>query len=309
MKITRRDLIKMAITAGLALTLEPASNFLPVFGQEPPKSGGADIVAIRNSAPAKMFEAGIKELGGMSRFVKKGQIVVVKPNIGWARTPAEGANTQPELIAKIVELCRREGAKKVYVFDNTCEFWRDCYTKSGIERAALDNNAIVIPANREKNYKTSVIKGAGVLKTVKAHELFIEADVVINVPVLKHHGGTQMSAALKNLMGAAWDRRYFHLNGLSRCIAEFSGLRRPDLTVIDAYRVIGAHGPRGLSERDAACEMIQLIGTDMVALDTAAAMILGYDPLKINHIVTAEKLGAGTMALDKLNIKKMVSPL
>jgi len=307
MKTTRRDFIKMAIAAGFALTLEPMADILPALAQTPSKN--PDIVAIKNSAPSKMFEAGIKELGGMSRFVKKGQIVVVKPNIGWAKTPEDGANTQPELVAAIVALCYREGAKKVYVFDNTCEFWRDCYAKSGIERAALDNNAIVVPANREKNYKTAALKSAAALKTVKAHELFMEADVVINVPVLKHHGGTQMSAALKNLMGAAWDRRAFHLNGLSECIAEFSNLRKPDLTVIDAYRVIAAHGPRGLSGRDTALEMSQLIGTDMVALDTAAAMILGYDPRKINHIAIAEKLGAGTMALDKLNIKKMADPL
>ncbi len=310
MKLTRRNFIKMSIAAGLALALEPVSNLTPALaGASFKSSGAADIVALKNSAPAKMFEAGIKELGGMSRFVKKGQLVVIKPNIGWARTPAEGANTQPELIARIIELCYKEGAKKVYVFDNTCEFWRDCYLKSGIEKAALDNNAIVLPANREKNYKTIAIKGATTLKDVKAHELFIEADVVINVPVLKHHGGTQMTAALKNLMGTIWDRRFFHLNGLSQCIAEFSNFRKPDLTVIDAYRVISAHGPRGLSDKDAALETTQLIGTDMVALDTAAAMLLGYDPLKISHIAIAEKLGGGTMALDKLNIRKMVDPL
>ena len=310
MKLTRRDFIKMGIAAGFALTLEPVSDLLPAIAQPSSGSGGGiDIVAIKNSPAEKMFEAGIKELGGMSRFVKKGQIVVIKPNIGWARTPAEGANTNPELVAKIVELCYREGARKVYVFDNSCEFWRDCYRKSGIEKAALDNNAVVVPANREKNYKTIAIKDAAALKTVKAHELFIEADVIINVPVLKHHGGTQMTASLKNLMGAAWDRRFFHLNGLSQCIAEFSSFRKPDLTVIDAYRVIGAHGPRGLSDKDAVLEMTQLIGTDMVALDTAAAMILGYDPLKISHIAIAEKFGAGKMALDKLNIKKMADPL
>lgn len=301
MKLTRREFLKLGLSAGVALIANPFSNLL--FAEDN-KVKDPDMVGVRNGTAVEMFESGIKEFGGMSRFVKKDQTVVVKPNIGWAKTPAEGANTQPELVAKIIEHAYKAGAKKVYVFDNTCNGWQECYKTSGIEKAAREANATVLAANKVETYKKREIKG-NKLKDALVNELYLEADVVINVPVLKHHGSATMTSALKNLMGVVWDRRFYHRNGLHECIAEFAGLRKPDLTIIDAYQVMTANGPRGLSKADVALRRMQIIGTDMVALDTAAAKILEFDPLKINHIPMAEKLGIGTMNLDKLAIKRI----
>jgi len=303
MKISRRDFIKMGIGAGLALTCGSFADTL--FAAEDKKSAAADMVAVRNGSAAQMFEAGIKELGGMSRFVKSGQIVVVKPNIGWAKTPADGATTQPDLVAKIVDHAYKAGAKSVYVFDNTCNEWSKCYSLSGIEQASKDSKASISPANKKESYKKKTADKAKILKNAEVHELYLEADVIINVPVLKHHGSAQMTAALKNLMGVIWDRKFWHGNGLHECISEFPLYRKPDLNIIDAYSVMLKNGPRGTSAADLSLKRMQIIGTDMVAVDTAAAKIMELDPLKIAYLPLAEKLGIGTMAIDKLNINKV----
>jgi uncharacterized protein (DUF362 family) len=279
----------------------PFSNLL--FAEEN-KVKDPDMVGIQNGTAAEMFESGIKELGGMSRFVKKDQTVVVKPNIGWAKTPADGATTQPDLVAKIIEHAYKAGAKKVYVFDNTCNNWQECYKTSGIEKAASDASASVAAANKEASYKKRNA-GGKILKDVMVHELYLEADVVINVPVLKHHGSATMTSALKNLMGVVWDRRFYHGKGLHECIAEFAAVRKPDLNIIDAYQVMTRNGPRGISKSDIALRRMQIIGADMVAVDAAAAKVMELDPAKINHIVMADKLGIGTMNLDKLSIKRV----
>ncbi|HOD38933.1 MAG TPA: DUF362 domain-containing protein [Candidatus Wallbacteria bacterium] len=301
MKLTRREFIKLGLGAAVTMAANPFSNLL--FAEEN-KTKEPDIVGVQNGTAAEMFERGIKEFGGMSRFVKKDQIVVVKPNIGWAKTPQDGANTQPELVAKIIEHAYGAGAKKVYVFDNTCDGWRECYKNSGIEKAAQDGKASVMPANKVESYKKRDAKG-GKLKDVLVHELYLEADVVINVPVLKHHGSATMTSALKNLMGVVWDRRYYHRNGLHECIADFTAVRKPDLNIIDAYQVMTKNGPRGMSKSDVAMRRMQIIGTDMVALDTAAAKILEFDPAQIKYLPMAEKLGAGSMNLEKLSIKRI----
>lgn len=301
MKLTRREFIKLGIGAGIAMMANPFSDAL--FAAEN-KSADPDMIGIRNGAPAQMFESGIKEFGGMSRFVKPNQVVVVKPNIGWARTPELGANTQPELVAKIIEHAYKAGAKKVYVFDNTCNAWNECYQMSGIEKAAKDSNAAVSPANKIESYKKTAVKGVK-LKEAHAHELYLEADVVINVPVLKHHGSTKMTCALKNLMGVVWDRKYYHKHGLHECIADFATIRKPDLTIVDAYQVMTQNGPRGISKADVAMKRMQIIGVDMVAIDAAAAKILEYKTDDIKYIEMAHKLGIGSMDIDKLNIKRI----
>lgn len=301
MKISRREFIKMGIGAGLAMTCGSFAETL--FAQEV-KSSAPDMVAVRNGGPVQMFEAGIKEYGGMSRFVKSGQTVVVKPNIGWAKTPEFGATTDPGLVARIIEHCYKAGAKKVYVFDNTCNAWNECYEKSGISKAAKDASADVKPANKEESYKKVAVKGE-VLKEALVNELFLEADVVINVPILKHHGSAQMTGALKNYMGVVWDRRFFHSRGLHECIADSALIRKADLTIIDAYQVMKQNGPRGISKADLMLKQMQIIATDMVAADTAAAKILEYDVAKLPFLAKAEALKVGSMAIDKMTINRI----
>ena len=272
-----------------------------------PSSAAIDIVAIRGGEAAAMFDKGISALGGMSAFVKKGQRVVIKPNIGWDVVPEKAANTNPALIKRIIEHSFSAGASEVYVFDNTCDDWLKCYKSSMIEKTAKDAGAKVVPANTESYFQEISIPGAKILKNPKVHELILSSDVFINVPVLKVHSSAKMTASLKNMMGVVWDRRFWHQNGLQQCIADYGmSAYKPHLNIVDCYNVMTRNGPRGVSLADIVNMKAQLISTDMVAVDTAAARLLGLDPNNVDHIPMAHQLGVGSMDIDSLNIHKIV---
>lgn len=274
------------------------------------RSGNYDLVAVMGGEPVEMFRKGIAEMGGMGRYVKKGQKVCVKPNIGWDKAPEMAANTNPLLVAEIVRQCLAAGASEVTVFDHTCDDWRKCYSNSGIEEAAKKAGAKVVPADQESYYKPVSIAKAKILKSTKIHEAILNADVWINVPVLKNHGGAKMSISMKNLMGIVWDRGFFHKNDLQQCIADISSLeRRPALNVVDAYRLMKTNGPRGRSEADVVNSKALFLSQDMVAVDTAATNFFNQVremPLTdVGHLSRGESIGVGTMKLDTLKIKRV----
>ncbi|MCP4627505.1 MAG: DUF362 domain-containing protein, partial [bacterium] len=162
-----------------------------------------------------------------------------------------------------------------------------------------ENGGIMHPANKKKYYQQVNIPGAKVLKQALIHRQYLDADVIVNVPVLKNHGGATMTSAIKNMMGVVWDRRFWHRNGLHECIADFPLFeKKVDLSVVDAYTVMKTHGPRGVSPSDLVLKKMQLLSTDMVLADTACAKILGMDPADIAYIGMAEKQGYGTTNLD-----------
>lgn len=288
------------IIGGIALNL-PAKTLSKVNK----KKGKYDMVAVKGGEAAEMFDKGIEAMGGMKVFVKPGQTVVVKPNIGWSKTPEEAANTNPELVKRIVEHCIKAGAKTVYVFDHTCQNWKDSYKKSGISEAAKAAGAKVVCGNYQKDYRLVQIPDGKRLKNAKVHNLILDSDVFINVPVLKNHGGAVMTCAMKNLMGIVWDRRYFHKNNLQQCIADSVTIRKPDLNIVDAYRVMKKGGPRGRGLKDIATMKYQLLSTDIVAIDTAASKIIGISDSRIGHLKRGEDLKLGTMGVDKLNVKRI----
>jgi uncharacterized protein (DUF362 family) len=262
-------------------------------------------VAIKGGEPGAMFDKGIEAMGGMSAFVKKGQKVVIKPNIGWDTPVDRAANTNPQLVARIIQHCLNAGAKEVYVLDHTCNEWQKCYLNSGIETAAKNAGAKVAPANSENYYhEVSIPKGKN-LKKAKEHELILSADVFIDVPVLKNHGGSKITGAMKNLMGSVWDREEWHRNDLHQCIADFATYRKPTLNVMDAYNVMKQNGPRGVSVSDVVLMKAQLISTDIVAIDAAGTKLWGMNPDDIRHICIAADAGLGRKDLDKLHIKRI----
>lgn len=264
-----------------------------------------DLVAIKGGEPDVMFTKGMEALGGMSSFVKKGQKVVVKPNIGWDVPPERGGNTNPKLISEIIKQCYAAGAKEVIVFDNTCDNWQRSYKNSGIASAVTDAGGKIAPAGTEGYFHDVTVAGGKSLTRAKVHELILESDVFINVPILKNHGGTQLTMSMKNLMGIVWDRRYWHGNDLHQCIADFAPYRKPDLNVLDAYYVMKRNGPRGVSEEDVVTMKAQLISTDMVSIDTAGAKLFGIDPNDIRYIQIAAQQKVGRADLDQLNIKRI----
>ncbi len=265
-----------------------------------------DLVAIKGGEPELMFDKGMQSLGGMKNFVKSNQTVVIKPNIGWDTIPERAANTNPKLISQIVKHCFDAGAKDVYVFDHTCDSWNACYTNSGIEKAAKDAGAKIVSGNSESYYQEVKVENGKRLKETTVHELILESDVFINVPILKSHGGTGLTISMKNLMGVVWDRKYWHRNDLHQCIADYATFRKPDLNIVDAYSVMKKNGPRGVSEADVVTLKSQIISTDMVAADAAAAKIFGKTPAEIDYIRIADEMNVGTMDLSKLNINRII---
>lgn len=291
------------VLSGTALSLGNISNLLA--GESESMQLPYDMVAIKGGEAADMFDKGIASLGGMKQFVKPNQTVVIKPNIGWDSGPDRAANTNPDLVARIVEHCKRAGAKSVYVFDNTCAEGVRCYKMSGIEDAVKSAGGTMVSGRSEGYYQNVTLPNGVKLKTAKVHELILESDVFINVPILKNHGGSTLSIAMKNMMGVVWDREYWHRNDLHQCIADFAAFRKPDLNIVDAYRVMKRNGPRGVSVADVATMKYQIIAKDIVAIDAAASKVFGIDPKQVKHITLAEQLGAGTTNIDALKVNRI----
>jgi uncharacterized protein (DUF362 family) len=297
----RRTFVRRSLGAVVAGAVLKDAQWGEVFAQ---KGSAYDLVAVKGGEPEAMFDKAIEAMGGMKAFVQRGQKVVVKPNIGWDVGPERAGNTNPKLVKRIIEQCYQAGAKEVYVFDHTCDDWQRSYKNSGIERYAKDGGAKVAPANMDSYYHKMPVKGKS-LKDAQVHELIMESDVFINVPILKHHGSAQLTMGMKNLMGVVWDRQYWHRNDLHQCIADYAGVRKPDLNVIDAYAVLRQNGPRGVSVSDVVSMKAQLLSRDIVAIDAAGAKLMGIDPANVGHIRLAAEAGVGRMDLDKLAIQRI----
>jgi uncharacterized protein (DUF362 family) len=300
----RRDFLVKSAGLGLAGILGPGFGGLNGLGMVA-EQGQYDLVAVRGGEAADMFEKAMEALGGMGKFVKQGQKVLVKPNIGWDAPPERAANTNPQLIQRIIKSCLHAGASQVVVFDHTCDQWNRCYANSKIEEFASSAGAKVIQGNDESFFNEVSVPGGVKLKTTKVHKELLDADVFINVPILKTHNSTIVSLAMKNLMGVVWDRRYYHSNNLSQCIADFVTYRKPDLNIVDGYRMLARNGPRGVSVSDVVDLKALIAGTDIVAVDAAATRMFDKDPKDINHIRIADQMGLGTMDLSKLSIKRI----
>ncbi len=300
----RREFFNKSFKAGVLTTTSLLFGKIPDLLAFPPDK--YDLVAIKGGEPDVMFDKAIASLGGMTTFVHKGNTVVVKPNIGWDVIPERAANTNPLLVNRIIKHCLDAGAKDVYVFDHTCDSWNSCYSNSGIERSVKDAGGKIVPGNSEKYYQQVSISKGKRLKESKVHELILECDVFINVPVLKSHNSTDLTISMKNLMGIVWDRGYWHRNDLNQCIADFPSFRKPDLNIVDAYSVMMKNGPRGVSRSDVVNMKSQIISTDIVAADAAAAKLFGSDPQDIEYIKYAYDMKIGEMDLSKLNINRII---
>ena len=307
----RRDFLKTLAVAGAALTVQH-SEAMDVLAQTFTNAGGGkvDLVAVMGGEPEIMFRRAIAEMGGMKAFIKPGQKVVVKPNIGWDKVPALAGNTNPKLVAEIIKQCFAAGAKEVTVFDHTCDDWQKCYKNSGIEAAAKAAGAKVMPAHLESYYRTISLPQGKKMKSAKVHEAILNSDVWINVPILKNHGGANLTISMKNHMGIVWDRGFFHQNDLQQCIADICTLQKKAvLNVVDAYRIMKTNGPRGRSPSDVVLTKGLFISQDIVAVDTAAAKFFNQVrdmPLdSVAHLANGQALKVGTMDLDRLNIKRI----
>lgn len=310
----RRQFLKTAVLGGVAAAVGTPTARLQAASLATARPSQADdlpdLVAVMGGEPEVLYARAISEMGGMGRYVKPGMKVVVKPNIGWDKSPEFAANTNPVLVAAIVRDCLAAGAAQVTVFDHSCDNGPDSYRSSGIEAAAKEAGAQVANAFEEKYFKEVNLPLAVKMKTAKIHEALVECDVWINVPILKNHGGAKMTVCMKNYMGVVWDRRYLHTHDLQQCIADAATYeKRPVLNIVDAYRIMTQNGPKGKSVEDVQTPKALFISRDIVAADTAAVQFFNQFkemPLaSVKHISYAQAAQLGTMNLESLNIKRI----
>jgi len=260
--------------------------------------------------PAKMALAAIAALGGMGKFVKKGNIVVVKPNIGWDRKPEEAANTNPEVVAAIVKECIKAKAKKVLVFDSPCDRAELTYKNSGIAKAAEDAGAKVSFVDASKFRQTNFPQGKKIKKWLMCGDA-LDADVFINVPIAKHHSLAKLTLGFKNLMGVMGGKRGLIHQDIGEKLVDAATVIKPHLTIIDAYRILLARGPQGGGNQHVRTVGKIIAGVDMVAADSYAVTLFrdfdGWKDIKpedIGYIKNAYERKMGEIDTSKLKIIK-----
>jgi len=296
----RREFIKTLGVTSAALGFYP--SYLLATQESSDKT--PFVTMVTNGTPGEMVEKSLEPLGGMEAFVKKGQTVVLKPNMSWDRRPEQGANTHPEVVATLVKLVLKSGAKEVRVFDRTCNEKRRSYKRSGIEAAAREAGAKVFHVN-ERRFKNVKLPNGKQIKNWEVYEDVLEADVIINVPALKQHSTTEISIGIKNLMGfMGGDRGKIHRQ-FNEKIIDFVEVIKPHLTIVDATRVLMRNGPQGGSLDDVKQMDTIVASADMVAIDAFAASLMGKKSQRLGYLVEAQKRGLGTIDLDKMKIQKI----
>jgi len=299
-KVSRRKFIRVAAAAGAGLC---SFGMIGCRRKElrprvlRANSMSDKIVVGKGDDIRSVVRAVIEKLGGMQSLVRKRDVVVVKPNIGWTTPPELGGCTNPGVVAAVVEMCYEAGASRVKVFDRGCRDERITYRNSGIADAARKAGAEVSYIDRRRFYEVPIERGKK-LRSWPIYEDAVKGDVLINVPVAKVHNASGLTLGLKNLMGTAGgDRGTWH-QSLHQKIADYYTVLPCDLAVLDAYRVMFRNGPAGGNPGDVRLEKTIAASTDLVALDAFAAKeFFNKTPEEVRHIKYAAELGAGSVDL------------
>jgi len=298
--VDRRRFIKLAALTGAGLSLPDGLNALAEAAET---AARPDLVVAHGASPEKIVMAALDAMGGIRKFISRGDIVVIKPNIGWDRTPEQAANTNPEVVAAVVKLCFEAGAKKVKVFDRPVNDPRRCYVQSGIASAAKALGADVDYMD-ERKFKDMAINGQA-LKSWPLYSDIFEADKVISIPIAKHHGLAKLTLSMKNWMGVmGGSRRQIHQK-LDESLVDLSLKIKPTLTILDAVRILTANGPQGGSLADVKKLDTVIVGFDPVAIDSYGATLFGMKGSDLGYVTIGYKLGLGQMDLTKMKIKKI----
>ena len=297
----RKFLKQVSWSAGVLLVppvFDLTSKLQGAFLEEP------DLIVAKGQDYPGLVRQLTAALGGMQAFVKPGDKVVIKPNIGWDRRVDQAANTHPAVVAELARLCLDAGAAKVRVFDRPCNEARRCYTNSGI-RAALNqikDKRLRLEYMEDRKFVPVTIQKGRVLKQWSFYKEALEADCYINVPKAKHHSLSGLSLGLKNVMGVIGGRRGQIHYQLGAKLADLNRVIQPDLTLVDATQVIVRNGPQGGKLSDVK-QLDTLVGSrDPVAADAYATTLFGLTPDQVDATVEAHQSGLGQMDLDRCRI-------
>lgn len=312
-EISRRSFLKAAGAAaviaasGAALgcvssqsTTTPGNTPTPAPARAPAAHSGKLAVA-SDPDPAKAVDKALDAFGGLADIVKSGDKVLVKANFSWVSSAAEGACNHPDVLARILQRLKDAGAAEVIAVDNTIDFGPLCLDTSGIRAAVEKAGFSAVNVSNAGDFVDQTFK-CGDLGSVKVMKRLYDADVFVDVPVIKSHSNTKMTASLKNLMGMIYDRQAFHSSAsLDQCIADLGKALHPDLVIADGYRVMMTGGPGGGRNSSLSTPHEVAVGDDMVAVDAYAATLLGLDPLTVEHVKAAYDAGLGEIDTGRLN--------
>ena len=290
----RRDFIKDIAIGSVLFNVNPR-----LFAQE---KKYPDLALVQGDSPVAITKEVVSIIGGMKRFVSKGDKVLIKPNIGWDRTPEQGACTNPEVVSSLVELCLGAGAKEVKVMDNPCNPARRTYVRSGIAKAAKKAGAKV-PYPNKYHLKKTPLQGEW-LKEWEIYSDFLEADKLINVPAAKTHSLSRLTLGMKNWLGALGGHRNQLHQNLDAAMIDLSSFFKPVLTVLDAYRLLVRNGPQGGALSDVKVFKTIVAGVDYVAVDAMGATFFGIKPEELRFLQLAAQKGHGKNHLESLAIEK-----
>lgn len=274
------------------------------------KPEGIDLAVAENKNSAKAVEDAVNAFGGIERYVRPGDKVVLSPNIGFQRDPSVGATTTPEVLRAVIQLCERAGASRITVLDYTLDDPQLSFQANGTAEAVKGTKATLISPSDESLYKEIDMssypqhKADNVVQKVARDVL--NADVFIPIPVAKDHEAAKCSFSMKKLMGVIWNRKGYHRSNLHNCIAELNAALRPTLIILDATIALQTRGPKGPGEVTHPHQVV--VGVDPASVDAYACRYLtvkGLKPTDVEHIVRGSELGLGEIEVSKLKVKEV----
>lgn len=292
----RRDFIKTAAGVTAAALFSPQTK---LYSEEIP-----ELAVVEQGEPAELVRQAVNALGGMSKFISKNDLVVLKANMSWDRVPKQAATTNPDVVAEVVKLCYDAGAKKVKIFDRTLNEPRRCYKRCGIQEAAEAAGADVQHVF-DRKFKMIKIPEGKLVKQWEIYDEVLEADKIINMPIAKHHAVGGASLGMKNFMGYLGGNRGTLHRDFPVKIVDINTKIKADLIILDAYRMLLRNGPSGGNLADVAEKKMVIAGTDPVAVDAYGMTLFKVDPKQVEFLVEAKERGLGELDLTKKKITKI----
>jgi uncharacterized protein (DUF362 family) len=298
--MTRRKFLKTS-AAGIALGLAGRAPF-SIAKEE------VDLAVISGD-PVAATKKALEVLGGISRFVKKGHRVVLKPNMSFTRTPEFGATTHPQVVATVAQACMEAGAHQVLVLDHTLQRAELCLERTGIRDACKDITGVHVLALQEKKFFREIkIPQGKVLERVEVMKEVLDGSVLINIPVAKSHSATGVSMGIKGLMGLIWDRELFHSQvNMNQALADLAAVIKPQLTILDATRALTSGGPGGPGEVKK--PNLIIAGIDPVAVDSYGVSVVpwygqNFKGRQVEHLQIAHQRGLGKIDIEQSKVFK-----
>jgi len=289
----REFLKKIALAAGVM----GGGALLPAGGKAADQKIG--IAGVEGTNPGGQVREAILLLGGMQRFVRRGNRVVLLPN---PQGTGRGVTTNPDMVAETVRLCLAAGASSVSV--SSCHGQEDWRGTGIIEKVEAAGGRMKYP-DSDRDWTTIAVPKARVRKEVRVIRDALQADVLINMPIFKQHNYTRTTCCLKNLMGMNHDNWGFHKGDLylHQAIVDLASIFSPALCLVDATTILTQGGPFGPGRVIHPKRVYA--GKDMVALDSLCCGLLGVRPEEVIHIQLAHESGMGQINLAAGAIKHL----